>query len=96
MSKGIPGRWTESVNLSFNSYSLAEMSPEAIATYIGHISRVTREFFLHINHTRHSLVGADNFGIDPARFDLIYRAPALWNLARNPDMDEFEYLYWRN
>lgn len=85
----------DSVDLSFNSYSLAEMSPEAIATYIGDISKVTRHFFLHINHTRNSVVGADEFGIDPTRFDLLYRVPALWNLARNPDMDEFEYLYWK-
>ena len=86
---------SDCVDLSFNSYSLAEMSPETIATYIGQISRVTRQFFLHINHTRNSVLGADDFGIDPARFDLLYRAPALWNLARNPDMDEFEYLYWK-
>jgi len=84
---------TGSVDLAFNSYSLAEMSPEAISQYISEFTRTTKQYLFHINHTRHSKVGADEFGIDPRKFDLLYRVPALWNSGRNPDMDEFEFLY---
>lgn len=82
-----------SVDLAFNSYSLAEMAPETITHYIALLSRMTRKYILHVNHTRHSLVTADEFGIDPAQFALIYKMPALWNAGVNPDMDEYEYLY---
>jgi len=84
---------TNSVDLVFNSYSMAEMSPRTIAQYIAMISHITRKYFLHVNHTRHSLVTADEFGINPNQFKLIYKLPALWNAGINPDMDEYEYLY---
>jgi putative sugar O-methyltransferase len=82
-----------SCNLVFNSYSLAEMSKETIDFYIEHIMRVTKEYFLHINHNKNSLVVADDFGIDPKTFSLMYKVPARWNYGRNINMDEFEYLY---
>ena len=84
---------TGSVDLAFNSYSLAEMSPETIAHYVASISRITKKYFFHVNHTRHSLVTADEFGIDPKQFRMIYKLPALWNAGVNMDMDEHEYLY---
>lgn len=83
----------DSADLAFNSYSLAEMSRETINAYMGHFSRVAAKFIYHLNHTRHCLVPADEFPVDTDKFELVYRAPALWNMARNPDMDEFEYLY---
>lgn len=83
----------ESADLTFNSYSLAEMPSEAIQRYVAEFTRTTSLYLLHINHTRHSQVGADAFGIDPQVFDLLYRVPALWNYGRNPDMDEYEFLY---
>lgn len=86
---------TQSTDLAFNSYSLAEMSEETIKNYIYHFDRVTKEYILHINHTRNSLVGADNFEIDNNNFELVYKIPAIWNGGRDLDMDEFEYLYRR-
>ncbi len=81
--------------VAFNSYSLAEMSRETITSFIQDISRVVhpKGYFLHVNHNKNSLVTADEFGVDPARFDLLYKVPAMWNLGINPRMDEFEYLY---
>lgn len=84
---------SDGVDLAFNSYSLAEMSRETIDTYIYHFNRAAKKFIYHVNHTRDSLVSADEFKIDLNKFELAYRAPALWNMARNIDMDEFEYLY---
>ncbi|OGR33841.1 MAG: hypothetical protein A2091_02565 [Desulfuromonadales bacterium GWD2_61_12] len=84
-----------SSDIAFNSYSLAEMSKETIEKYIIEIQRISRKYFLHVNHTRNCVVSADDFGVNAKLFDLMHRAPALWNLGRNPNMDEFEYLYKR-
>lgn len=82
-----------SVDLVFNSYSLAEMAPETVDDYLAQFNRITRKFIYHVNHTRNSVVKADDFKVDLQKFELISRAPAVWNLARNPAMDEFEYIY---
>jgi putative sugar O-methyltransferase len=82
------------IDLVFNSYSLAEMSTETINTYIPELVRSCKDYILHINHTRISKsLKADDFGIDENKFELISKSPALWNLGRNINMDEFEYLY---
>jgi hypothetical protein len=83
----------DSVDLVFNSYSLAEMSRETIDCYIKEVNRFSAKFFYHVNHTKNSLVKASEFPVDRRKFELLYRAPALWNFARNPGMDEFEFLY---
>lgn len=82
-----------SVDLAFNSYSLAEMSANTVDNYINQFNRIASKFIFHINHTEVSTVKADEFRIDFDKFELISRAPALWNMARNSEMDEFEYIY---
>ena len=84
---------SDSIDLSFNSYSLAEMSLSTVTNYLNHFNRISTKFIYHINHTKVSAVKADNFNIDLNKFELISRAPALWNMARNSEMDEFEYIY---
>lgn len=84
-----------SVNLVFNSYSLAEMSPSTIELYISETMRISNDYFFHINHNKNSLVVSDNFNVDLNKFYLMYKAPCLWNMGRNLQMDEFEYLYKR-
>jgi hypothetical protein len=85
---------TSKIDVVFNSYSLAEMSKETIDLYISELTRASKEYFFHVNHNKisHSYI-ADEFGIDAKGFKLIYKKPALWNLGRNNNMDEFEYLY---
>jgi putative sugar O-methyltransferase len=83
----------ESVDLIFNSYSLAEMSRDTIHTYITEFMRISKGYFFHVNHNKVSTTIADNFGVDLNRFDLLYKIPALWNAGRNLYMDEYEYLY---
>jgi putative sugar O-methyltransferase len=79
----------------FNSYSLAEMSVETINTYINEFTRIICDtgYFQHVNHNKNSLIIADDFGINPEKFSLLYKTPALWNMGRNTQMDEYEYLY---
>jgi SAM-dependent methyltransferase len=84
-----------SVDLAFNSYSLAEMSADTIRLFISEFMRVVKTYILHVNHNKVSRVIADDFGIDPMKFDLLYKIPALWNMGLNPDADECEYLYKR-
>ena len=69
------------------------MSSEAVDNYLAHFNRLSNKFIFHINHTRDSVVKADEFKVDLNKFELVYRAPALWNMARNIEMDEFEYLF---
>jgi hypothetical protein len=83
----------QSVDVIFNSYSLAEMSPEAIYAYVAQFGRIGRGHLLHINHVETALLGADSFRIENAGFELVYRKKALWNMGRNLNMDEYEFLY---
>jgi hypothetical protein len=84
-----------SVDVSFNSYSLAEMGRETIANYTNHLSRVTRKGILHVNHVTKALVGADQFPFDSTKFELKHRERALWNLGRDLKCDEYEFLLLR-
>lgn len=86
----------KSADLFFNSYSLAEMGIETIDNYLKQMDRVTKKYFYHVNHTKNCAVGADNFPVSEDKFLLLSRNLALWNAGRNPNMDEFEYLYLRN
>lgn len=90
--KNMPSR---SVAVSFNCYSLAEMSPAAIHIYLDEIARITTGYFLHVNHNRNAVLSADNFGVEERGFKLISRELAGWTQGINPDSDEYEYLYKR-
>lgn len=83
-------------DLIFNSYSLAEMSPQTINHYVLQSANLINKegWFFHVNHTKHSLVSARDFPI-PDDFVLISEEFAAWNLGRNSNMDEYEFLYKR-
>ena len=88
--KKMPSR---SAAVSFNSYSLAEMSPATIQLYIDQIMRITTHYFLHVNHNRNAVLSADKFGIEERGFELVSRDLAGWTMGINPASDEYEYLY---
>lgn len=83
----------DSIDLSFNSYSLAEMSPSAVKNYFNIINNISNKYIYHLNHVKYSSISADKFPVNLDKFELIYRKPALWNKAINFFMDEFEFLY---
>jgi hypothetical protein len=85
----------KSVDLSFNSYSLAEMSAESIKVYLDQIARVTTGYFLHVNHNKNAVLNADKFGVEERGFTLVNKELAGWTLGINPVSDEYEYLYRR-
>jgi hypothetical protein len=84
---------SKSAAVSFNSYSLAEMSPTAIRTYLDEIARITSGYFLHVNHNKNTVLSADRFGLEERGFKLLNRELAGWTLGINPASDEYEYLY---
>jgi len=84
---------SKSAAVSFNSYSLAEMSPAATRVYLDQITRVTNGYFLHVNHNKNAVLSADKFGVEERGFRLINRELAGWTLGINPQSDEYEYLY---
>lgn len=86
---------SDSVDISFNSYSLAEMDLDTISNYAKQLSRISRQAILHVNHVSNSLVSADNFPFDAGKFELGSRTRALWNLGRNLNCDEYEFLLKR-
>lgn len=83
----------KSVAVSFNSYSLAEMSSATINVYLDEISRITKGYFLHVNHNTNAVLSADEFGVERRGFKLLNRDLAGWTLGINPQSDEYEYLY---
>jgi putative sugar O-methyltransferase len=84
---------SKSAAVSFNSYSLAEMSPVSIQVYVDEVTRLTAGYFLHVNHNRRARLGADNFGIEERGFKLLNRQLSGWTLGINTSSDEYEYLY---
>lgn len=83
----------KTVTVSFNSYSLAEMSPATISVYIDQLTRITSGYFLHVNHIRNAVLSADQFGVEDRGFTLVSRKLAGWTQGINPTSDEYEYLY---
>lgn len=86
---------TDSVNISFNSYSLAEIGPDSVVNYVNQISRVTRNGITHINHVSNAVMGGDHFEFDSDKFEIKSRTRALWNLGRNRNCDEYEFVLKR-
>jgi hypothetical protein len=84
---------SKSAAVSFNSYSLAEMSPATTRVYLDQIMRITSGYFLHVNHNRNAILSADKFGVEERGFKLVNRELAGWTLGINPESDEYEYLY---
>jgi hypothetical protein len=59
------------------------------------MNRFTSKFIFHVNHNKIGTVKASELGVSKDKFELVYRAMALWNLVRDSKMDEFEFLYKR-
>jgi hypothetical protein len=82
-----------SVDLVFNSYSLAEMGLDSIKNYIDIICRVASKYFYHLNHVYWE-VSADNFPVDLEKFQLLFRNPTNWGKdPRAYKIDQHEFLY---
>ncbi len=85
----------DTIDLTFNSYSLSEMSQESIDNYLALICKITKEYIYHLNHVYWE-INADNFAIDLNKFQLLFRAPTVWGKdPSNYKLDQHEFLYTR-
>lgn len=81
------------IDLSFNSYSLTEMGKDTMEHYVKVISKITENYFYHLNHV-HWEISADNFPVDMDKFQLLFRNPTNWGKdPRNYKLDQHEFLY---
>ena len=85
-----------SVNVSFNSHVLSDMSAASIREYLAEITRTTRGSILHINGTGSCRAISAWLAGNAADFAPVDQQPAEWNTARSLHPDEMECLYTRS
>ncbi len=85
-----------SVDVSFNSHVLSDMSAASVHEYLGEIVRTTRHSVLHVNGTGSCRAISAWLGSNAPGFALVEQQPAEWNTARSLNPDETECLYTRS
>jgi hypothetical protein len=85
-----------SVDVSFNSHVLSDLSPTSIHVYLAEIARTTRSSILHVNGTKSCRAVSEWLARNAKNFVLVEQQPVEWNSARSLHPDEVECLYTRN
>lgn len=82
------------VDLSFSSHAISDLSPALMAEYLNDIARFTRDHFLYIGNSDSTRVIARTFaGAGRAAFTALDRRPSDWNCHIAPKADHVEVLY---
>jgi putative sugar O-methyltransferase len=89
----LPKLPASSLDVSFDSHVLADMSSTAVHEYMDEIARTTRGHFLHLDRRDVCLSVADYMGRTHREFVLVGRHAAAWNMSRSLRSDEIECLY---
>jgi hypothetical protein len=92
----LPQMPDRSVDVSFNSHVLSDMSAASIHEYLAEIVRATRGSILHVNGTESCRTVSAWLGNNAKDFALVDQQPAEWNTARSLHPDETECLYTRS
>ena len=92
----LPQMPDRSVDISFNSHVLSDMSAASIHEYLAEIVRTTRGSILHVNGTESCRAISAWLGGNARDFALVDRQPSEWNRARSLQPDETECLYTRS
>jgi len=92
----LPQMPDRSVDVSFNSHVLSDMSAASIHEYLAEIVRTTRGSLLHVNGTESCLATSAWLGRNARDFVLVDQQPAEWSDARSLRPDETECLYTRS
>lgn len=83
----IPAR---TVDLTFSSYVMGDLSGSALSEYLKLIGRMTRDFFIHYGDSR----AADRIArCGKSRFTPIEHRNTTWNNNKAPEVSEGEYFY---
>jgi len=95
-----------SADLVFNSNSFSEMDESSSRAYLAAIDRVSRRYFMHINHEvrlqfqqpdgtlSRNAIGSELVP-DPASFTRVYKKPRFHGRPEDSVYPAFEYLYER-
>ncbi len=92
----LPQMPDRSVDVSFNSHVLSDMSIASIHEYLAEIARTTRSSILHVNGTESCRAISSWLNSNAKDFALVDQQPAEWNTARSLKPDEMECLYTRS
>jgi hypothetical protein len=90
----IAGLPTGTVDLSFSSHSISDLSPQVMAEYMNDIARITRNHFLYIGHgNAANLIAKTRVGTPPIPFTAFDTRPSDWNRHVAPKAGHMECLY---
>ncbi len=92
----LPQMPDRSVDVSFNSHVLSDMSTASIHEYLAEIVRTTRHAILHVNGTQSCRAISAWLTSNARDFALVDQQPAEWNTSRSLNPDEIESLYARS
>jgi putative sugar O-methyltransferase len=83
-----------SVDLSFSSHAISDLSPALMAEYLNDIARFTRNYFLYIgNSDSTTVIARAGAGNGRATFTALDRRSSDWNRHIAPKADHVEVLY---
>ena len=89
----LPQMPSSSVDITFSSRILSDLSPASLDNYLAEIARTTRGHVFHLNRIQGSLIADAWFASNAPRFKLVARQSSDWNNARTLHPNEMEYLY---
>ena len=79
-----------SLNLTFSSHAMGDLSDRAMAEYLGVITRMTKDYLLYFGDSR-AAVRLSNLG--DGCLNLLEARSTAWNCHKTPKASEGEYLY---
>jgi len=82
-----------SVDVTFSSHAISDLSPEAAGAYINDIARITRRQFLNIGNQEPGQSLVELIGRTNKSFRLAEMRASEWNGHRSSNAAEVEYLY---
>ena len=83
----------KSVDVTFSSHAMSDLSHEAMAVYLNNIARMTRSSFFCIGHDRSGGVMRDLISRNYSSFELEDERVTGWHSHRVPNSGELECLY---
>jgi hypothetical protein len=83
----------KAAHLAFSSHAMADLGKTAMAKYLAHISRTTRDTFLYIGSARSYAGLTDCLRQVSGSFQLLELGPSGWNAHKTKGVDEIECSY---
>ena len=82
------------VDCSFSSHAISDLSPEVMSEYLNDIARLTRRHFLYIGQDKLArIIAREEAGTERNPFTALDIRPSDWNHHIAPGPDHVEVLY---